>query len=68
MAISKDMPWGTEIEIMPGKRHMFHNAKNYDGIFLGWVKYPNTKSIIVIRRGNKTSQSWSQGLWRQKTK
>ncbi len=62
MGISKEMPWGTEIEIMPGKRCMLHNAKNYIGIYLGAVK--NSQSIVVIRKGNKTSQQWHRSFWR----
>ena len=66
MGIDKEMPWGTAIEIMPGKRHMFHNSKgNFDGIYLGAVK--NSLSIIVIRQGNKTSQSWHRNFWRLKS-
>lgn len=64
MAISKELPWGTEIEMMPGKRHIFHNAKSYTAIYLGAVK--NSFSIVLIRKGNKTSQRWHRNFWRPK--
>ena len=65
MSTSKEMPWGTKVEMMPGKRHMFPNAKDFDGIYLGAVK--NSQSIIVIRKGRKMSQKWHKNFWRQKT-
>ena len=64
MAISKDIPWGTMVEMMPGKREMFNKEKKYNGIYLG--KYKNSPlSIVVVCEGNKTPQSWHRGFWRQ---
>lgn len=65
MSISSNMPWGTEIEMMPGERKTFPNAKgNYIAIYLGNVK--NSFSIVLIREGRKTVQRWHRNFWRQK--
>ena len=68
MAINtKSMPWGTIIEMMPGKRHTFPKAKEYTGIYLGAVK--NSSILIwVIMKDRKTVHTWHRNFWRQKTK
>jgi hypothetical protein len=62
MAISEKMPWGTIIEMMPGKRSSFRNAKDFRGIYLGKVR--GTKSIKVIRWNCATVQKWHASFWR----
>lgn len=66
MAISKEIPWGTEVEMMPGIRKMFNKEKNYRGIYLGKFK-DSLLSIVVVCEGNKTPRSWARNFWRQKT-
>ncbi len=65
MGISKDMPWGTKIEMMPGKRASFRQTKSYEAIFLGYVRGSNL-SINVLKNGQSTVGKWHQSFWRQK--
>lgn len=64
MSISPNMPWGTEIEMMPSKRKSFPNARSYTAIYLGAVE--DSSSIVLIRNGQKTVQRWHRMFWRQK--
>ena len=64
MSISKELKWGTEIEMMPGKRAMFSGSKSQDGIFLGFDK--RGMFAKVVRCGTSTVNFYNPSFWRPK--